>query len=117
MTVLIVESHEGNARIYAKALSRYDVHICTVPADVPELLNRLKPDALIINLFTMREISNLPYRPKVIIGLTYFASDDLMKWAEREGIDQIILLPCSLSYLANELDRLLHTFGMYRDDV
>ena len=117
MTVLIVESHEGNARIYANALSQYDVHICTVPADVPEALKRLKPDALIINLFTMREISNLPYRPKVIIGLTYFASDDLMKWAAPEGVDQVILLPCSLPYLSNQLDGLIHTFGMYRDDV
>lgn len=117
MTALIVDNHEGNARIYAKALSQYDVHICTAPADVPKVLNRLKPDALIINLFAMREISNLPYRPKIIIGLTYFASDDFLAWAELEGIDQIILLPCSLPYLSNQLDRLIHTLGMYRDDV
>ena len=107
MIVLIIERTEDTARAYAKALCHYDVHICTDPATALEYLEKLKPDALVFNLSALYNVAQLPYRPRITIGLTFFVSNQIMEWARTIGITDMVRLPCTPKQLAMQLDKLL----------
>lgn len=117
MVVLIVEESEINARVYAQAIKKHKVHTCLDPAAAPGLMEQLRPDVLVVNLSAMTDWASLSYRPKAAIALTYFLSDSVIKWANKIGVQEVILLPCSVEYLAGRIDQLFYAAGIYKDWV
>ena len=106
MTILIVDKNKDNAAAYARAMpASYDVHIYTDGSLAADRLNDLRPDALIIDLALLLSIS-LPYSPKVIIAMTYYLSDSVMRQAAAAGVHELIRLPCSLEYLRRIISEL-----------
>lgn len=106
MTILIVDKNKDNAAAYAGAMPiSYDVHICTDGYLAVDQLINLRPDVLIIDLSILLSIS-LPYNPKVIIAMTYYLSDSIMRQAAAAGVHELIRLPCSLEYLGRIISEL-----------
>lgn len=108
MTVLIVTKDEATSSAIVNALSgTYNVQTCTNSASVSDLLVRLQPQAMIIDISDLFDIADIPYRPQVIMALTRFVSDGVMEFAAAVGVSEVILMPCTTQRLAKRLDELL----------
>lgn len=92
-----------------KKLSSYKIHICNTGTEALEMLELLHPDILIIDL-TLPDIDGLTvlqktrYRPSVILALTNFVSDTVMQAAAAAGIQDILLIPCTIQHIISHLD-------------
>ena len=113
MKKVMLLAPDGICDIVQAALKqKYIILPCSDPAAARELF-QLKPDALILNLFLvgtdglafLRE--NTGSLPPVIIALTAFISDAILQELVTLGIQSVILIPCSPSYLENQLAELL----------
>ena len=95
-----------------KKLSSYKIHICNTGTEALKMLELLHPDILIIDL-TLPDIDGLTvlqktrYRPSVILALTNFVSDTVMQAAAAAGIQDILLIPCTIRYIIKRLDALI----------
>jgi len=111
-TLLIAIKSDIICTALAKNLSRYKIHICDTGAKTLEKLEELHPDILIIDL-TLPDIDGLTvlqktrYRPSVILALTNFVSDTVMQAAAAAGIQDILLIPCTIRYIIKRLDALI----------
>lgn len=95
-----------------KKLSSYKIHICNTGAKTLEKLEASHPDILIIDL-TLPDIDGLTvlqktrYRPSIILALTNFVSDSVMQAAAAAGVQDIILIPCTIRYIIERLAALM----------
>ncbi len=96
----------------ARELSRYKIHVCNTGAEALELLEALHPDIIIIDLTLpdmngLTVLQNSHYKPNVILAITNFVSDAVMQAAAAVGIQDILLLPCTIRYIIKRLDALI----------
>ena len=89
--------------------SKHDVQVCHTGTDALTLIDRQRPDVLILylSLPDMDGISILQkvsYKPKFIIALTNLATDLVVHQANAVGISNIILIPCRVDLVIDRID-------------
>ena len=101
-----------NEALAAKLQSKYDVYVCIDSHSIIEVLDQVRPDALIINLCLpnitgIEVLRNASYKPKAIIALTPIITDQIIYEAHAAGISALIRLPFSINCIISHLDKLL----------
>lgn len=92
--------------------SSYQIYTCSQGDDALSSLQCIKPDVLIIMLSLpgitgIEVLQQTAYTPPVIIALTDFLSDSVVREAQNVGVGSIIRLPCSTESISHHLSILL----------
>ena len=112
MKLLIAVKSEIIADFLASALSMYDIHICDTGPDALAMLETHRPDALILDL-TLPVIDGLTvlrktsFRPRIILALTNLASPAVLQAAADVGVQDMILIPCTIRHIIEHLNALI----------
>lgn len=111
--VLIVHGDEVCRMYLQRELEkRYEVHICTRGDQAVQLIESLRPDALIINLSLpyrdgLTVLRQLEYRPPAILALTNLVRTKILEDAAALGVRDMLLYPCYIKTIVAHLDDLL----------
>lgn len=111
MKLLIAVKSEIIADSLASALSMYDIHICDTGTDALAMLEAYRPDALILDL-TLPVMDGLTalrksgFRPRVILALTNLVNTAVLQAAADAGVQDMILIPCTIRHIIEHLDTL-----------
>ena len=92
---------------------KYIVHTCKSSDELTVLLDTYHPCVLIISLFLhgsdgIAALNSCKYKPSIVLALTYVISQSIMNDARNAGIQELILLPCTIKHILNRLDILIH---------
>ncbi len=112
MKLLIAVKSEIIADSLASALSIYDIHICDTGPDALTMLEILQPEILLLDLslpimdgLTLLRRSH--YKPKYILALTNLATPGVLQAAADAGVQDMILIPCTIRHIIEHLDALI----------
>ena len=111
--LIIAESSGVISGVLQEALWQdYEVHICKHAKELPAVLEELRPEALIINLFLngtdgISALAHARYKPAIILALTYIVNKHILTAAHAAGIQDILLLPCKTSHIIKHLKNLI----------
>lgn len=111
MKLLIAVKSGILSKLLASSLAMYTVHTCDTGADALAMLEMHRPDALILDL-TLPGIDGLTvlqksgYKPRSILALTNLATPDVLAEAAAAGIQDILLIPCTIRHITEHLDAL-----------
>ena len=113
-TVLIAVKSE----VFAEALEdeicqSHEVHICHSGVAALELLDKIRPDALVVDLCLphMTGIDVLKasaYQPPVVLGIANIVTEVVIEIAKSVGINYLFLMPCKPKVIALHLLDLLN---------
>lgn len=110
--LIAINSHSLSDALTQDLSSRSEVHSCSTGTGAGGLIEKLRPDALIIDL-QLSERNGLSvlescfYRPPVIVALTDFIDDDVMHRANAAGVDILAQIPCSARCIVDHLECLI----------
>ncbi len=115
--LLIADQSSMRASMLSKALqNKWDVYIASNGFDAVEMLSRIQPDALIINL-NLCWVDGLsvlkqcfPRIPPIIIGLSTHITPSIRDEAASFGIGFIFTMPFVISAVANRLNDMLESY-------
>lgn len=114
MKVLIVSSSSAITTLLPSIITRHQVHICHTGKDALLQIESLRPDVLILELM-LPEMDGLTvlrtsqYRPAHILALTTIVNSDIVRAAIDVGVQNMLLLPCSIHQIITYLDQLTET--------
>ena len=110
--ILLILESDTMCKALSEALISYEVLSCKAD-EVPEILAKFRPDALILDLFlpgtdgfTLMEDHNALLPPAILL-LSVLDSDYVQKRAAQLGVDFIIRKPCSADYIVRHLADIL----------
>lgn len=89
----------------------YEVHCCFTGTDALNLIDMIKPDALILYL-SLPHIDGLTilhqcrHKPASILVLSNLITDSVIKRISQLGARGIILIPCTPEYIADSLSKI-----------
>lgn len=90
----------------------HDVHTCDTGPDALAMLEKYRPDALILDLtlpvmdgLTVLQKAN--FRPHSILALTNLATPAVLQAAAAEGVQDMILIPCTIRHIIEHLNALI----------
>lgn len=112
MKLLIAVKSEIFTELLASALSMHDVHTRDTGTDALAMLETHCPDALILDL-TLPVIDGLTvlrktsFRPHRILALTNLATPAVLQAAADAGVQDVILIPCTIRHILKRLDALM----------
>ena len=112
LKLLIAVKSETIADLLVAALSMYDVHTCNTGTDALTMLETYRPDALILDL-TLPVIDGLTvlqktcFRPHSILALTNLATPAVLQAAAAAGVQDMILIPCTIRHIVEHLEQLI----------
>lgn len=112
MKLLIAVKSEIIADSLASALSMYDIHICDTGPDALAMLETHRPDALILDLTLpvidgLTVLRKISFRPRIILALTNLASPAVLQAATDAGVQDMILIPCTIRHIIKHLNALI----------
>ena len=115
--LLIADQSDIRASMLAKALqSNWEIHIASNGFEAKEMLARIQPDALILNL-NLCWLDGLavlkqcfPRIPPIIIGLSTYISPTIRDEAASLGIGFIFTMPFVISAVVNQLNDMLENY-------
>ena len=111
--VLIVDGDEVRRVYLERELNKiYEVYLCSRGDQAVQMIERLRPDALIINLALpyldgMTVLRQLKHRPPAILALTNLISNRIIEDAAALGVRDMLIYPCSIKTIAAHLEALL----------
>lgn len=112
MKLLIAVKSEIIADSLASALSMYDIHICDTGPDALAMLETLQPDILLLDLSLpimdgLTLLRRSCYKPMYILALTNLATPAVLQAAADAGVQDMILIPCTIRHILEHLDALI----------
>lgn len=112
MKLLIAVKSEIIADSLASALSMYDIHICDTGPDTLAMLETLQPDILLLDLSLpimdgLTLLRRSCYRPRYILALTNLVNQYVLKEAAAVGVQDMILIPCTIRHIIKHLNALI----------
>lgn len=112
LKILITTKSDEISAALSSALNQYEVHICNTGTEALAMLETLHPDILIIDLVLpttdgLTVLRESCFRPRIILALTNFISTTVLQAAADVGVQDIILIPCTISYIVNRLEALI----------
>ena len=87
---------------------QYEIHTCKRGNDALQILQKYHPDILIIDL-SLPDIPGLAvlqqaeFMPPIIIALTNYLSDRIVREAQAAGVKALIRIPCTLKCIKEHL--------------
>lgn len=108
-TLLLAIRSGGLADSLEAALSPYfEVHKCSAAREATALFNRLQPEVFLLDLRLVDRdglgvLSGCKQKPAVTLAVTDFVNNDVIKWAEDNHLDGLVMLPCSVEYVTAQL--------------
>ena len=112
MKLLIAVKSDIIADSLASALSMYDIHICDTGPDALAMLEKYRPDALILDLTLpvmdgLTVLRKTSFRPHSILALTNLATPAVLQAAAAAGVQDMILIPCTIRHIIEHLNALI----------
>lgn len=110
--LLVAVKSESLRAALAEALTQHEVHSCHTGADALALLESLWPDILMVEL-SLHVITGLTvlqetrYKPPVILALTNLVTESVLQAAANAGVQDMILLPCTVQNIVRHLETLI----------
>ena len=113
--ILIAETCVELSAALCQLLERdYDLHLCHNGPTAKQILEAVETDVLVIDLALpqidgmtlLKWIGQLPNRPKVLVTCS-FMSDALALVLAQLQVDMIVMKPCKVDYLAEQIVALL----------
>lgn len=108
LKILIAVNSEVLTEPLRASLPQYDVHISHSGLDALTQINKLRPDVLLLELalpdmngFAL--LQKAQYRPPKILALTNLANHTVLTAAASLGIQEVLLLPCTIRHIAEHL--------------
>lgn len=91
--------------------SQFEVHCCSDGLDASKLIEKLRPNALIIDLRLpgrngLSVLEGCSYRPPAIIALTNYIDDDVMLRANAAGVALLVQTPCTTRCILGHLEHI-----------
>ena len=110
--ILIASASDVTNKELSKALSQYKVDICSTGTEALTMLELLQPDILILDLMLpamdgLTVLQKTSVRPPIILARTNIISETVLQAAARVGVQDIILIPCTIRYIVNRLNALI----------
>ena len=110
--MLIATTSEAISTALSKALFRYEAHICSTGTETLAMLEILHPDILILDLMLpaidgLTVLQKSSFRPRTILAITNFISATVLHAAADVGVQDIVLIPCTIRYIVNRLETLI----------
>jgi DNA-binding response OmpR family regulator len=90
----------------------YEVTVCHTGAEAITLIDRLRPDILILYL-SLPDIDGITvlhhtgYMPDVVLALTNLATDKVLQAAFDAGAQDVILIPAPIHYIVSRMEHLM----------
>ena len=112
MKLLIAVKSEIITDLLVSSLSMHDVHTCDTGTDTLAMLETHRPDALILDL-TLPVMDGLTvlrktrFRPHIILALTNLATPVVLQAAADAGVQDMILIPCTIRHIIEHLNALI----------
>ena len=112
LKILIAVSPEFPADLLRASLSPYEVHICHDGRSALEQICALEPEVLVLDLALpdtdgITLLGKCTRKPPVILALTNFMDDRVLKATGDLGVQAVLLLPCSMSHIRQRLETLI----------
>lgn len=109
LKILIAVSSQQLAELLASSLTQHHVHICHTGWDTLQQLDCLRPDALLLDLALpdtdgITLLGSSRYKPPIILALTNLVTPGILTEAAAVGVQDLLLLPCSLRQIRKHLD-------------
>lgn len=111
MKLLIAVRSAVMADLLASSLPAYDVHICSTGTEALTMLEALQPESLLLELSLpvmdgLTLLRKSRHQPAHILALTTLATAAVLQEAADAGVQDIILIPCTVKQIAKQLDAL-----------
>ena len=112
LKLLIAVKSEIITDLLVSSLPMHDVHTCDTGPEALAMLEKYRPDALILDL-TLPIIDGLTvlrktsFRPHIIMALTNLATPAVLQSAADAGVQDMILIPCTIRQIIEHLNALI----------
>ena len=112
MKLLIAVKSEIITDLLVSSLSMHEVHTCDTGTDALAMLETHRPDALILDLTLpvmdgLTVLRKASFRPHSILALTNIATEAVLLAAADAGVQDMILIPCTIRHIIEHLDALI----------
>ena len=112
LKLLIAVKSEIITDLLVSSLSMHDVHTCDSGTDALALLDTHRPDGLILELMLpvmdgLTVLRKSVYKPNVILALTNLASPAVLQAAADAGVQDMLLIPCTIRHVIEHLNALI----------
>lgn len=110
--LLIAVRSEDLSAALTEVLTEHEICVCHTGVDAQAALETLRPDVLIVQL-SLPWVSGLTvlqeavHKPPVILALTSLLENGVLQAAAKAGVQDMLLLPCSVQNIVRHLDALL----------
>ena len=112
LKLLIAVKSEIMTELLVSSLSMHDVHTCDTGPDALAMLEKYRPDALILDLTLpimdgLTVLRKTSFRPHSILALTNLATPAVLQAAADAGVQDMILIPCTIRHIIEHLNALI----------
>ena len=112
LKLLIAIKSEIITELLVASLSMHDIHTCDTGPDTLAMLEKHRPDALILDLALpvidgLTVLRKTSFLPDSILALTNLATPTVLRASTDVGVQDMILLPCSIRYIVKRLNALI----------
>lgn len=112
LKLLVAVKSEMITDLLASALSMHDVHTCDSGTDALAMLDTHRPDVLILELMLpvmdgLTVLRKSVYKPNIILALTNLASPAVLQAAAGAGVQDMLLIPCTIRHIIAHLNALI----------
>ena len=112
LKLLIAVKSEIITDLLVSALSMHDVHTCDTGREALAMLEKHRPDALILDLTLpvmdgLAVLQKTSFRPHSILALTNLATPAVIQAAVDVGVQDMILIPCAIRHIIEHLNALI----------
>lgn len=112
MKILIAVQSKAIAALLTSSLSMHDVHTCDTGTDALAALETHRPDALLLDLTLpvmdgLTVLGKTSFRPHAILALTNLATPAVLQAAADAGVQDMILIPCTIRHIIEHLNVLI----------
>lgn len=110
--VLIAIKSKVFTDLLSLSLPQYDIHICHTGSDAFEQIEFLHPDILLLDLMLpdmdgITVLRKSVFKPHVILALTNLATPAVLQAAANAGVQDMILIPCTIRHIIEHLNALI----------
>ena len=108
MKVLVAVKSEVVSALLYGVLSEHDVHICDTGAEAIAMLDNLRPELLVMDLRLrgmdgITVLQKAQHKPRLIMAFTDLITDSILEAAADVGIQDILLIPCTIRHITDHL--------------
>ena len=112
LKLLIAVKSEIITDLLVSSLSMHDIHTCDTGTAALAMLEIYRPDALILDLMLpvmdgLNVLQKTSFRPYSILALTNLATPAVIQAASDAGVQDIILIPCTIRHIIERLNALI----------